>query len=66
MMGLLKKLGIIILLYVVIGIAWTAMMQFGHIPDASVGFGDSPLNILYTIFSPITFIYYLIINSIGL
>jgi len=64
-MGLVKKLGIIILLYVVIGVVWAVLMQIGYIPEPG-GLGDTPLNILYTIFSPITFIYFTITYSIGL
>lgn len=64
-MGLLKKLGIIILLYVIIGVAWSVMIQFGIIPQPG-GLGDTPLNILYAIFSPITTIYFLIAISLGL
>ena len=63
-MGLLKKLGIIILLYVIIGVAWTAMMQLGYLP--SPGGLEGPLNILYTVFSPISTVYFLIVISLGL
>ena len=63
-MGLLKKLGIIILLYVIIGLVWSAMMQIGYLPTP--GGLEGPLNILYAVFSPITTIYFLIVISIGL
>ncbi|MCK5264934.1 MAG: hypothetical protein KAR03_04940 [Candidatus Thorarchaeota archaeon] len=63
-MGSLKKLGIIILLYVIIGIAWSAMMQLGYLP--SPGGLEGPLNILYVVFSPITTFYFLIVISLGL
>ncbi|MFW9910185.1 MAG: hypothetical protein ACFFEF_16635 [Candidatus Thorarchaeota archaeon] len=63
-MGLLKKLGIIVLLYVIIGIGWSAMIHLGYLP--SPGGLDGPLNILYVIFQPITFIYFMIVVSLGL
>jgi len=63
-MGLLKKLGILILLYVIIGVVWGVMMQLAYIPEP--GGLEGPLNILYTIFSPITTIYFLIVISLGL
>jgi hypothetical protein len=63
-MGLLKKLGIIILLYVIIGVVWSVMMQLGYLPVP--GGLEGPLNIVYTIFSPISTIYFLIIISLGL
>ncbi|MGY5878717.1 MAG: hypothetical protein RTV31_00645 [Candidatus Thorarchaeota archaeon] len=63
-MGLMKKLGIIILLYVIIGVVWSAMMQLGYL--LTPGGFEGPLNILYTIFSPISTIYFLIVISLGL
>jgi len=63
-MGLLKKLGIIILLYAIIGVVWSVMMQFGYLP--APGGLEGPLNIVYIIFSPITTIYFLIVISLGL
>jgi hypothetical protein len=63
-MGLLKKLGIIILLYVIIGVVWSAMMQLGYLPTP--GGLEGPLNILYMVFSPITTIYFMIAIGLGL
>lgn len=63
-MGLMKKLGILILLYVIIGVVWSMMMQLTYIPEP--GGLEGPLNILYSIFSPITTIYFLIVISLGL
>jgi hypothetical protein len=63
-MGFMKKLGIIILLYIIIGVAWSAMMQLGYLPEP--GNLEGPLNILYLVFSPITTIYFLVIISLGL
>ena len=63
-MGLLKKLGIIILLYVILGVVWSVLIYMLIVPPG--GFGDSPLNVLYTIFSPITTIFFLILVSTGI
>ena len=63
-MGLLKKLGIIILLYVILGVVWSVLIYMLIVPPG--GFGDSPLNILYTIFSPITTVFFLILVSTGI
>ncbi len=63
-MGLLKKLGYIILLYVIIGIAWSVMRQFGYLP--APGGLEGPLNILYMIFEPVSLIYFMIVISLGL
>ena len=63
-MGLLKKLGIIILLYVIIGVVWGAMMFMLIIP--APGGLEGPLNILYTIFSPVTTIFFLVLVSTGI
>jgi len=63
-MGLLKKLGIIILLYVILGVVWSALIYMLIVPPG--GFGDSPLNVLYTIFSPITTVFFLILVSTGI
>jgi hypothetical protein len=62
-MGLLKKLGIVILLYVVMGIGWSVMMHLGYLP--SPGGLDGPLNLLYIIFEPITLIYFMIVIGLG-
>lgn len=63
-MGLAKKLGIVVLLYVIIGLALSMMMHFGIIPPPG-GLGGA-LNILYIIFQPISFLYFFIVMAIGL
>ena len=63
-MGIAKKIGIVILLYVIIGFVWSIMMHFGYIPPP--GGLEGPLNVLYMIFEPITFIYFIIVFSLGL
>jgi hypothetical protein len=63
-MGLLKKLGIIVLIYVIIGIGWSVMMHLGYLPTP--GGLDGPLNLLYTIFQPISLIYFMIVIGLGL
>ncbi|TFG28322.1 hypothetical protein EU527_17455 [Candidatus Thorarchaeota archaeon] len=63
-MGLLKKLGIILLLYVLLGIVWSVMRQFSIVPEP--GGLDGPLNLIYILFEPISFIYFIIVISLGL
>lgn len=63
-MGLLKKLGIVVLLYVIMGFAWTVMMHLAILPPP--GGLEGPLNILYIIFQPITIIYFFIIVALGI
>jgi hypothetical protein len=61
-MGLLKKLGIVILLYVILGFVWSAMIYLLIIPPV----GSGALNVLYIIFSPITTLFFLILVSTGI
>lgn len=63
-MGQLKKIGIVVLIYVIVGVAFSAMMQLGYLP--APGGLEGPLNILYTIFQPITLIYFMIVIALGL
>ena len=63
-MGLAKKLGIVVLLYVILGLVWSVMMHFAILP--APGGLDGPLNLLYLIFQPITFVYFIIVVSLGL
>ena len=63
-MGLLKKLGIVILLYVILGFVWGALMFMLIIPPP--GGLAGPLNVLYIIFSPITTVFFLILVSTGI
>ena len=63
-MGLLKILGIIILLYVILGFIWGILMFMSIIPVP--GGLPGPLNILYAIFSPVTTVFFLILVSTGI
>jgi hypothetical protein len=63
-MGLAKKLGIVVLLYVIIGFALAIMMHLAIIPPPG-GLGGA-LNILYIIFQPITMLYFFIVIALGL
>ncbi|MFW9787781.1 MAG: hypothetical protein ACFFE2_13480 [Candidatus Thorarchaeota archaeon] len=62
-MGLPKKIGITILLYVILGFVWSVLMFYSIIPPP--GGLSGPLNILYIIFSPITTVFFLILVSAG-
>jgi hypothetical protein len=63
-MGLLKKLGIIVLIYVIAGFIFSAMIHLGYLPTP--GGLEGPLNLLYIIFEPISLIYFMIVISLGL
>jgi hypothetical protein len=63
-MGLAKKLGIIVLLYVILGFVWGILMFMSILPPPG-GLGG-PLNVLYIIFSPVTTIFFLILVSTGI
>jgi hypothetical protein len=63
-MGLLKKLGIIVLIYAVAGVVLSAMMHFGYLPTP--GGLEGSLNLLYIIFQPITLVYFMIVMGLGL
>jgi hypothetical protein len=63
-MGIAKKIGIVILLYVIAGLVWSVMRHMGYLP--APGGLEGPLNVLYIIFEPISFIYFIIIISFGL
>ncbi len=64
-MGLAKKLGIVVLLYVILGIVWSVMRHMAIIPPSPGGL-EGPLNILYLIFEPISLVYFMIVMAIGL
>lgn len=63
-MSLMKKVGVIILLYILLGIAWSVMRQFGIVPTP--GGLDGPLNLIYIIFEPVSLVYFLFVISLGL
>ena len=64
-MGLAKKLGIVVLLYVIVGIVWSVMRHMAIIPPSPGGL-EGPLNILYLIFEPISLIYFMIVMTLVL
>ena len=55
-MGVLKKLVIITLIYGIIGFVWSVLIRLGHIPPP-----EGLLSYIYTIFAPVTALYYLIV-----
>ena len=63
-MGLAKKLGIVVLLYVILGFVWSIMMHLAILPGP--GGLEGPLNILYLVFQPITIVYFFIVVALGL
>ncbi|MFW9794712.1 MAG: hypothetical protein ACFFEE_10445 [Candidatus Thorarchaeota archaeon] len=64
-MGIAKKIGIVVLLYVILGLAWSVMRHMAIIPPTP-GDLEGPLNILYIIFEPISLIYFMILMALGL
>ena len=64
-MGLAKKLGIVVLFYVILGIVWSVMRHMAIIPPSPGGL-EGPANILYLIFEPISLIYFMIVMTLGL
>lgn len=64
-MGIAKKLGIVVLLYVILGIVWSVMRHMAIIPPSPGGL-EGPLNILYIVFEPISLIYFMIVMTLGL
>ncbi|TFF94511.1 hypothetical protein EU546_04785 [Candidatus Thorarchaeota archaeon] len=63
-MGVLKKIGIVVLLYVTMGIVWSVLMHLAILPPP--GGLDGPLNLLYLVFQPITLVYFMIVMGLGL
>ena len=63
-MGIAKKLGIVVLLYVILGFVWSILMHLAILP--SPGGLAGPLNILYMVFQPITIVYFFIVIALGL
>ena len=64
-MGIAKKLGIVILLYFILGVAWSLLIWQGTLPQ-DAGALEGPANILYIIFGPVTMIVFMILGSLGL
>ena len=63
-MGIAKKLGIVVLLYVILGFVWSILMHLAILP--SHGGLAGPLNVLYIVFQPITLVYFFIMIALGL
>ena len=63
-MGAAKKIGIIILLYLIIGVVWSILRWQNIIPLAAGGL-EGPLNILYLIFDPVSLIVFMLLGSLG-
>lgn len=64
-MGIAKKLGIIILLYIIVGVVWTLLRWQNIIPITPGGL-EGPLNILYLIFDPVSIVVFMILGSLGM
>ncbi|MFX1369230.1 MAG: hypothetical protein ACFFAY_11565 [Promethearchaeota archaeon] len=64
-MGAAKKIGAVILAYVIIALIWSVMRHMEIIPLEPGGL-DGPLNILYMVFDPISIIYFMIINMLAI
>jgi hypothetical protein len=64
-MGAAKKLGIVVLLYVILGLVWSVMRHMAFIPPSPGGL-DGPANILYIIFEPISIVYFMIVMALGM
>lgn len=61
-MGIAKKLGIVVLAYLIIGVIWS-ILRWQNIIPISPGGLEGPLNILYLIFEPVSLIVFLVLGS---
>jgi hypothetical protein len=64
-MGLAKKIGVVIMLYLIVGLTWSAMRWINIVPIEPGGL-DGPLNILYIIFEPVSLVFFMILMALGL
>lgn len=64
-MGIAKKIGIIVLVYFILGVVWSLLAWQNIIPMQAGGL-EGPANILYLIFSPVSLIVFMILGSLGL
>jgi hypothetical protein len=64
-MGAAKKIGIMILIYVIAGLVWS-ILRWQNIVPLEPGGLEGPLNILYLIFDPVSIIFFMIIGALGL
>jgi hypothetical protein len=65
-MGAAKKIGIIILLYLLIGVVWSILRWQNIIPLSAEDGLEGPLNILYLIFDPVSLIVFMLLGTLGL
>jgi hypothetical protein len=65
-MGVAKKIGIIILIYLLAGVVWSLLRWQNIIPLSSDDGLEGPLNILYLIFDPVSLIVFMLLGSLGL
>ena len=64
-MGAAKKIGIIILIYFIVGLVWS-ILRWQNIVPLEAGGLEGPANILYIIFDPVSLIVFMILGSLGL
>ncbi|MGY5852688.1 MAG: hypothetical protein RTU92_03895 [Candidatus Thorarchaeota archaeon] len=64
-MGIAKKIGIVFLLYFILGTIWSILIWQGMLPMDAGGL-EGPANILYIVFGPVTMIIFMILGSAGL
>jgi hypothetical protein len=64
-MGIAKKVGIVILFYLLVGLVWSVLRWQNIIPIEPGGL-EGPLNILYLIFEPVSFVFFMLLVALGL
>ncbi len=64
-MGIGKKIGIIVLVYLILGVVWSILAWQNIVPMEAGGL-EGPANILYLIFSPVSLLVFMILGSLGL
>lgn len=64
-MGAARKLGIIVLVYIILGVVWSLLAWQNFVPMEAGGL-EGPANILYLIFSPVSLLVFMILGSLGL
>ncbi len=64
-MGIAKKIGILILVYLLVGLVWSVLRWHNIIPIEPGGL-EGPLNILYLVFEPVSFLFFMLLIALGL
>jgi hypothetical protein len=64
-MGIGKKIGIVVLVYLILGVVWSVLAWQNIVPMQAGGL-EGPANILYLIFSPVSLLVFMILGSLGL